>query len=126
MSSARTLICSVVLLVVVFIMAPGTGLPALAQDHVILPDPDLPPESNPPDCDDLTSLYASGGEPLSFNIIITNWVMSNILHRCFTDVNRQIVGIDELETFNSIWDAMMDIGAGAEPVSLTGPVQTIT
>ncbi len=126
MRFAKTLFCGVILFVVVFFMGPGAEWHSMAQDSVILPDPDLPPESDPPDCEDLMSLYALEGSPLLFNIIVPSYTMGDIRHRCFTDVNRQTMGIDELETFNSIWDAIMDFGSGPVPDSLIGPVQTIT
>jgi hypothetical protein len=125
MKSVRTLIWSVVLLVGVFIMAQGSGWLSMAQDPVILPDPDLPPEPDPPDCDDLISLYA-GQELLSYDIFPLTCTMSDIRHRCFTEVYRQTVGSDEIETFNSIWDAVMDFGSGPVAVSLTGSVDTRT
>lgn len=126
MRFAGTLFCGVILFVVVFFMAPGAEWRSMAQDSVILPDPDLPPESDPSDCEDLISLYALEGSPLSFDIIVPSCTMDDIRHRCFTDVNRQTMGIDELETFDSIWDAMMDFGSGPVSASLIGPVQTIT
>jgi hypothetical protein len=125
MRPVRMLILSIVLLVGVFIMAQGAGWLSMAQDPVVLPDPNLPPESDPPDCDDLISLYA-GKEPLLYNIIPLTCTMSDIRHRCFTEVDRQTVGIDEIETFYSIWDATVDFGSGTVLASLTGPVQTIT
>jgi len=126
MRSVRTLIWGVVLFVGVFIMAPGTGWLSMAQDVVILPDSNLPPESDPPDCDDLTSLYVVKDELFLYDIIPFTCIMSDIRHRCFTEVYRQIAGSDEIETFNSIWDAVMDFGSGSVPVSLTGFVDTKT
>jgi hypothetical protein len=126
MRSMRTPIWCVVLLVGIFIMAPGAGWPCMAEDPVILPDPNLPPESDPPDCDDLISLYAGKGQLLLYDIFPFTCTMSDIRHRCFTEVNRQTVGSDEIETFDSIWDAVMDFGSGPVLVSLIGPVATKT
>jgi hypothetical protein len=51
--------------------------------------------------------------------------MSDPLHKCFQNVFRQAVGSDEIETFDSVLEAKVDIGLGPVPVTLTGPVDVI-
>jgi hypothetical protein len=110
------------LLVGVFLVALGAGRPSQARGEVVLSNPNLPPEPDPPDCGNLISLYAADGVYAVYPGPIT---MSDPRHRCFQNVFRQVVGRDEHQTFDSIWDAKIDVGLGPAPVTLTGPVTTI-
>ncbi len=98
------------------------GLPAPAPAGVILSSPDLPPESNPPNCDDLISIYYGAGVDVTYPGPIT---LSNPAHKCFTNVSRQDIGEDEQQTFDSILEGLIDLGSGPVPVTLTGPVTTM-
>jgi hypothetical protein len=111
------------LLVGVLIVALGAGLPSEAGGQVVLTDPELPPEPDPPDCESLISLYYAIGVYAQYPGPIT---MSNPRHKCFQNVFRQAVGNDEDETFDSIWDCEMDMGLGPVAVTLTGPASTMT
>lgn len=114
---------SVFLLAVICIVALGAGWISEAGAQVVLADPKLPPEPDPPDCGSLISLYAGTGIFATYPAPIS---MSNPRHKCFQNVVRQAVGSDEHETFDSIWDATMDFGLGSVPVTLTGSVTTVT
>jgi hypothetical protein len=95
-----------------------------ARPSVVLPDPDLPPEANPLDCDQIVSAYAGQDVHALFPGGID---FSDPLHRCFENVQVTTdpgTG-DETETFDSIVEGTFDIGAGPEPVVLSGPVTTI-
>lgn len=126
MNRVRTMTWSITLLTVFFIVTPGAGWLSEAGAQVILPDPNLPPEPDPADCESLISLYANQGVFASYTGPVTTCTMSDVRHRCFTNVYRQTAGSDEIETFDSIWDAEMDFGSGPVPVSLTGPITTRT
>jgi hypothetical protein len=106
----------------ILISAPLTGSMAQVQ----LPSPLLPPESDPPDCDMLLSVYHSGGTQIIFYGPGWTASMDYITHKCFTSVIRTAVGNDELETFDSVWESILDIDVDHNFVTLTGPVQTRT
>ncbi|MBU8922990.1 MAG: hypothetical protein KOO63_14325 [Bacteroidales bacterium] len=114
---------SVFLLVGICIVALSAGWVSEAGAQVVLSDPNLPPEPDPPDCESLISLYAGTGLFASYSGPIS---MSTVRHRCFQSVIRTAVGADEHETFDSFWDATMDFGLGPVSVTLTGPVTTVT
>jgi hypothetical protein len=122
MRPLRTVTWSVALLVGIFIVALGAGWPSEAGAQVVLADPALPPEPDPPDCESLISLYAANGVYAVYPGPIS---MSYPRHKCFQNVFRQAVGSDELETFDSVLDAKVDIGLGPVAVTLTGPVDVI-
>jgi hypothetical protein len=94
------------------------------RPSVRLHSPNLPPERDPPNCDRIVSMYVGRDLHALFPGGID---FSNPIHRCFK--NSQITvdpGTgDETETVDSIVEAMVDLGAGPEPVSLSGPVTTI-
>lgn len=121
MKPLRAVTWGVPLLMGIFIVALGAGWPFEAGAQVMFTDPELPPESDPPDCESLISLYAATGLYAVYPGPIT---MSDPRHKCFQNVFRQAVGSDELETFDSIWEAKMDFGLGPVDVTLTGPVTT--
>lgn len=123
MKPLKTLAFTVPLLVGIFIMALGVGWPSDVGAQVVLSDPNLPPEPDPPDCENLISLYAGTGVFALFPGPID---MSDARHKCFQNVFRQAIGSDELETFDSIWEAKMDFGLGPVHATLTGPVTTRT
>ena len=51
-------------------------------------------------------------------------VLDDPIHDRFTNVQRETVGTDELETFDSFFSAV-EIGLGLGPITLTGPVQVL-
>ncbi|UCG53343.1 MAG: hypothetical protein JSW58_07260 [Candidatus Latescibacterota bacterium] len=121
MTLLRKVTWSVPLLVGIFVVALSAGWPSEAGAQVILADPALPPESDPPDCDNLISLYMAEGLAAEFPGPVK---MCTPRHRCFTNVFRQQMGNDEVETFDSILDTKVDMGLGSVWVTLTGPVTT--
>lgn len=125
MRQLRTVSGSVPLLMAVFIVVLGAGWLSEAGAQVVLPDPELPPESNPPDCESLVSLYAGQGPFAECPGPSDQIVMSDARHRCFQNVIREAVGSDEHATFDSVLDAVVDFGLGPVPVTLTGPVTTV-
>jgi hypothetical protein len=122
MRPLRTVTWSVALLVGIFVVALGAGWPSEAGAQVILANPALPPEPDPPDCESLVSLYAANGVYATYPGPIS---MSYPRHKCFQNVVRQVVGSDEHETFDSVLDAKMDMGLGPVAATLTGPVDVI-
>ena len=123
MKPLKTLAFTVLLLIGIFIMALGAGWPSEVGAQVVLSDPNLPPEPDPPNCESLISLYAGTGLFASYPGPVS---MSDPRHKCFQNVIRQAIGSDELETFDSIWEAKMDFGSGPVYVTLTGPASTMT
>lgn len=117
MRPLRTVTWSVPLLVGIFIVALGAGWLSEAKAGVIFSDPNLPPESDPPDCENLISLYAGSGIHAIYPGPIE---MRDPRYKCFTNVYRQAVGSDEDETFDCIWECKMDFGSGLVSVTLTG------
>jgi hypothetical protein len=101
-------------------MALSGGWSTEAGAEVIFNDPSLPPESNPPDCDALISLYYADGLFASYP---GPYTISDPQHKCFQNVFRQAVGPDELEDFDSILEAKIDLGPGPVSATLIGPVQ---
>ncbi len=96
---------------------------ATAGAQVVLDTPELPPEPDPDRCDQLISLYAGVGVHAVFPGPI---VLSDPIHRCFQNVMRDDDGSgNEIETFDSILNAKVELGFGNIPIQLTGPVQTI-
>jgi hypothetical protein len=96
----------------------GTGLLFEAAAGVDFPSADLPPESNPPDCENLTSLYAGSEIHAVYPGPI---VMTEPRYKCFRHVYRQAVGFDEAETFDCLWECTMDFGTGPVSVEFAGP-----
>ena len=94
-----------------------------ATDGVVLPDPQLPPEPNPPDCARVVSMY----EGQDVHALFPGGIdLSQPQHKCFQNVQRQDDGAgNEIESFDSIVEAMVDIGSGPMPVMLTGPVTVV-
>ncbi|MBC8425494.1 hypothetical protein H8E07_15350 [bacterium] len=96
---------------------------AAAGAQVVLPTPELPPEPDPARCDLLISLYAGVGVHAVFPGPI---VLSDPIHRCFQNVMREDDGSgNEIETFDSILNAKVELGFGNIPIELTGPVETV-
>jgi hypothetical protein len=93
---------------------------ALAMTHVF-PDPDLPPvHPGRPDIayygQDLHATFPQGV------------IMNDPIHRAFTNIQRDAIGPDEVEYFDSLLDAIVDIpsmGMYDIPVTLSGPVETL-
>jgi hypothetical protein len=102
----------------IFIVALGAACPPEAGAQVYFNNTNLPPESDPPDCNNLMSLYMGSGIHAQYPGPIT---MRDPRYKCFTNVFRQAVGNDEMETFDCIWECKMNFGAGLVPVTLTGP-----
>ena len=94
------------------------------RPNVIRPDASLPPEPNPPDCNQVVSGYAG----LDLHALFPNGVdFSDPLHSCFQNIQVTIdpqTG-DEIEQFDSIVEGVVDDGSGPQPVVLTGPVKTV-
>ena len=91
---------------------------------VTLPTPELPPESDPPNCDHLKSHYVG----IDLHALFPNGIdFSNPIHSCFRNVVRSIDPAtgDETETFDSIVEGTIDDGSGPQPLILTGPVTTV-
>ncbi|MHC4697218.1 MAG: hypothetical protein ACYTFA_10780 [Planctomycetota bacterium] len=101
---------------------PDTHCEAIPESGVVLPSPDLPPESDPTDCAQIVSQYAGVGVHAMFPGGID---FSDPKHKCFQNVQREAVGDDEIETFDSIVEGLVDIGGGPVPVTLTGPVEVV-
>jgi len=95
------------------------------RPSVILPDPALPPQSNPPRCDQLVSAYAGQDVHALFPGGID---FSDPIHECFENVQvtTDPTTGDETEAFDSIVRGTVDVGAGPQSVELTGPVQIRT
>lgn len=99
-------------------MAIGQGT---ATAQVIVDDPSLPPaEGVYRTPADVHAEYPTPPFP--------DWILDNILHGFFFDINRVPVGADEIESFEST--ALGDVSGGvipvgSAPVELTGPVQVI-
>ena len=109
---------SVPVLVGILIVGLGVGWLSEAGAQVVFSDPGLPPESDPPDCGNLMSLYEGSGVHVIYPGPIE---MSDPHYKCFQNVDRQAVGSDENETFDCIWECEMDFGFGLTLVTLTGP-----
>jgi hypothetical protein len=95
------------------------------RPSVDLPDPGLPPEPNPVDCDAIVSMYAG----IDLHAFFPNGIdFSNPRHSCFENV---VVSTDpdtgdETETFDSTVEGIFDDGSGPQRVELTGPVEILT
>jgi hypothetical protein len=97
-----------------------------ARPSAVLPQPDLPPEPNPPDCDRVVSLYSS---PDTLHALFPNGIdFSKPIHKCFENVQtRTDPGTgDETENFDTTVEASFDDGSGPQPVVLIGPVEILT
>ena len=123
MRPSRTVTWSVLLVLGILIVALGAAWPSEAGGQVILADPQLPPEPDPPNCESLISLYAAQGVFAAYPGPIT---LSDPRHKCFQNVFRQAVGSDELESFDSLMDVKVDLGLGPVAATLTGPATTRT
>jgi len=104
----------------------GSHCEPAAGDAAVLPSPDLPPESDPPDpeCVQILSMYEGQDVHAQFPDGID---FSDPRHYCFRNVQRTVdpgTG-DETETFDSIMEGTADLGGGPVPVTLTGPVTTV-
>ena len=105
---------------------PASHCETVESDVVILPSPDLPPDSDPVDCDSIVSQYVGADVHARFPNGID---FSNPIHKCFRNVQRTIDPLtgDETEVFESTLEGHASIDGGpAEPVSLSGPVKVIT
>jgi hypothetical protein len=94
------------------------------RPSVVLSDPSLPPESDPLDCDQLVSRYAG----LDLHALFPGGIdFSNPIHKCFENVqvSTDPGSGDETEEFDSTVEGIVDVGAGPQPVVLTGPVETL-
>ncbi|MBW2417960.1 MAG: hypothetical protein JRH19_05410 [Deltaproteobacteria bacterium] len=95
------------------------------RPNAILPDPDLPPEPDPVDCDQVVSSY--GG--IDLHAFFPNGIdFSNPRHRCFENVQtttHPATG-DVTEQFDSIVEGVFDDGSGPQLATLTGPVKVVT
>ena len=105
---------------------PGRMTLTRAGQAVELDSPDLPPESDPPDCDFIKSLYIGK----DVHSLFPNGVdFSNPRHRCFKNVQRSTdpVNGDETETSDTTVDAVIDLNDGTGPhlTTLSGPVTTL-
>ena len=93
---------------------------------VVLPFPDLPPESDPPDpeCDQIVSQY----EGQDLHALFPGGIdFSDPKHKCFKNVTRSDDGSgNEIETFDSTVEGQVDLGGGPVPVTLSGPVTIVT
>jgi hypothetical protein len=97
-----------------------------ARPSAVLPQTNLPPEPDPADCDEVESLYSSmDSASVEFP---GGLVLSEPIHKCFQNVmTTPGPGLgDETQNFDSMLVGMFDLGAGPEPVTLTGPVETRT
>jgi hypothetical protein len=101
----------------IFIMVLCVGLLSQAGAGILFSDSSLPPESDPPDCENLESVYAGEGIHALYPGPIE---MSDPRYKCFENVFRQAIGNDEREDFDCIWECEMDFGSGPVSVTLTG------
>jgi hypothetical protein len=95
------------------------------RPSVELPNPDLPPESNPVDCDAIVSMYAGS----DVHALFPNGIdFNNPKHQCFenTSTSTDPQTGDETETFDSTVEGIFDDGSGPRRVELTGPVSIVT
>jgi hypothetical protein len=99
------------------------GWPLLASAGVTLASAELPPESDPPDCEHLLSHYWGG--PSSYTSGPPTADFGDLSLRCFEGVVRTTLGADELQTFQATLITTVDFGGGPRDVTLTGPMQTI-
>jgi hypothetical protein len=97
-----------------------------ARPPVFLPQPDLPPEPDPPSCNELVSLYGSPGmEHFEYP---GGFELSEPIHKCFDNVQISTdpgTG-DETQMFDSTLTGFFDLGTGPQPVVLSGTVRTRT
>jgi len=109
---------------------PQTNGPARMQLERVVPggaivdNPNLPPESDPPNCERIVSQYVGRDVHAMFPNGID---FSNPLHKCFENVQTSTdpgTG-DETETFDSTVEGTYDDGSGPQPLVLTGPVTTV-
>ena len=94
---------------------------------VVLPSPDLPPESDPqdPECVDILSHVRGPGRPCA--VPRRDRFQQSEAHKCFKNVTRSDDGTgNEIETFDSTVEGQVDVGGGPMPVTLTGPVTIVT
>ena len=117
MGPLRVVIRRTPLVTGVFIAVLGIGLFSEAGAGVFFNNADLPPESDPPDCNSLVSFYAGWGLHAAYPGPIE---MTNPRYKCFQNVYRQAIGYDEQETFDCIWECEIDLGFGPMAVTLTG------
>jgi hypothetical protein len=97
-----------------------------ARPSVVLPQPDLPPEPDPPDCDRVVSAYESED---AVHALFPNGIdFSNPIHKCFQNVqvSTDPTTGDETEEFDTTVEGVVDLGFGPQPVVLTGPVKILT
>jgi hypothetical protein len=105
------------LLTGIFTLALGVGLVSEAGAGVFFNNANLPPESDPPNCNSLVSFYTGTGIHPAYPGPIQ---MRNPRYKCFQNVYRQAIGMDEQETFDCMWECDIDLGSGPMPVTLTG------
>jgi hypothetical protein len=103
---------------------PGSHCEAVANDAVVLPLPELPPEPDPPDCDQVLSHYVG----VDVHALFPNGIdFSNPRHWCFRNVQvtTDPTTGDETETFDSLVQGTLDLGNGPQPAMLAGPVTLV-
>ncbi len=112
MRTTQFLICVVVM--------GGLAASASALMHDGFPDPSLPPVHPDPDIayygHDLHAMYPQ------------DVILSEVVHKDFTNVQRDQVGADEREVFDSVLLGIVSVpsmGIFDTPVTLTGPVETM-
>ncbi len=102
---------------------PGTHCEGSGADSVVLPSPELPADGEPRDCDAIVSQYEGAGVHALFPGGVD---FSDPKHKCFRNVERQDDGSgNEIETFDSTVEGLVDLGGGPMPVTLTGPVTVV-
>jgi len=102
----------------------GTRCEPAAASNPVLPTPELPPESDPPECEQIISHY----EGIDLHALFPGGIdFANPIHKCFRNVQRTTDPAtgDETESFESIVEGTVDDGSGPQPVVLTGPVTVV-
>jgi hypothetical protein len=121
MSLFRTVTRRFPFLVGIFIMVLSAAWTSGAEAQIILTNPELPPESNPPDCANVNSAYGAQSQQPNFPGPIE---LRHPVYKCFQNVFRQADGSDEVQTFDSVLDAILDFGIEPMFGTLTGPTTT--
>jgi len=96
-----------------------------ARPSAVLPQPDLPPEPNPPDCDEVSSGYLSMDSDLF--MFPSGLDLNEPILKCFQNVaiSAGPGAADETQRFDALFEAMVDLGTGPMPVVMSGPVRTV-
>ncbi len=113
----RAVLTATVALFVLFCSSVSTA-------SVVLNSPDLPPESDPPNCSELVSQY----EGIDLQALYPGGLeLSDTIYRCFTSVVRVTdpgTG-DETELFDATVEGIFDNGTSSQRVVLTGPMTVV-